>query len=878
MSKKRCVDINSKEFKDLQKELLDKGININPYILATKVKFWQDSVNDIERVPTAQDLNINPVFNRTDIEESVTADTPEITDLSESDNLNSEKNTIEKELKKLNAQINRNPIAFKNLVKFFKISNLNKKLNQVNQLLKNLNQQSEQAIAAADIVAESNNVFESTSFSVDESSNVQAINEKTRFAELPDGLKYLLAKYHVNMVNFNFGLDQNRFFEEQDYALSVLTDEIIAAIESKMGFASYAKILIDWNKANNVTAKESTEEIVDEEINIKDNTETKTDAELKAVEQAESKPVDTEAVEKIEADRKADLELRLSDLKSIESKYGVKGYPAAFQAINAKYDAELKALEETADIEEQGVVDKQIRFKLEGFRELLPNLEKSFSKAEQRAFLTEYNKITTSEERAEQVVKLQNLINDKILAATEEIEKAEYDAKVKNINANKESLRKDTNYPKKIIDDFIKSQENLGNEHLKGELSIALKKLAEFNKISKEFKPNTIFENVSEDDLFKVVTDELNKLYKAGTLSNKMVTETNRYLGTRKFLYKVNLDRLGKPSLKSIPQTKKKQLAKAEGQQTLFDESAVAFEDLMRYSDAALAEYFDLRNAYEDSIEYKIQVGAFEGARESLETDVQRGLYDKAVGEGMYSEKEPSGTVDAPKSAEPVGDSFMDMLNKESNSLKSVLYSETKTNLDKIGLDIDLGYAAIVKKIKELKTAGTINMNSVVDIINIVLNKEFIERKDGKEGQIKLVNELLVEALRMAEISGNFTVQETIQNINPGTYFVQINSNGNLVFTELGNNDSKTPTTISLIDFIVNSSSQSSEQFKIIKSTDANFNSPIADAVMSKEDLKGLTENLSDIFSNFGSSITEFDNLELADLKAEIVTEFNKCK
>lgn len=58
-------------------------------------------------------------------------------------------------------------------------------------------------------------------------------------------------------------------------------------------------------------------------------------------------------IEKIESKRKVDLELRLSDLKAIELKYGVKGYPAAFEAINAKYDEELKALETTQPIEQK---------------------------------------------------------------------------------------------------------------------------------------------------------------------------------------------------------------------------------------------------------------------------------------------------------------------------------------------------------------------------------------------------------------------------------------------------------------------------------------------------------------------------------------------
>jgi hypothetical protein len=57
-------------------------------------------------------------------------------------------------------------------------------------------------------------------------------------------------------------------------------------------------------------------------------------------------------IEKIESKRKADLELRLSDLESIELKYGVKGYPATFEAINAKYDAELNALEQNQPTEQ----------------------------------------------------------------------------------------------------------------------------------------------------------------------------------------------------------------------------------------------------------------------------------------------------------------------------------------------------------------------------------------------------------------------------------------------------------------------------------------------------------------------------------------------
>ena len=146
------------------------------------------------------------------------------------------------------------------------------------------------------------------------------------------------------------------------------------------------------------------------------------------------------------------------------------------------------------------------------------------------------------------------------------------------------------------------------------------------------------------------------------------------------------------------------------------------------------------------------------------------------------------------------------------------------------------------------------------------------------KGQVAEVKRQLIDFINNPSMSfGVYQVLQPIGNIQPGVYTIEISNFNTLAFTNVQALE-KPKTTISVDEFINKGAPESVDNFKIIQADQTVINSNLIDTVMNKEDLTSLNESLSDIFSNFTSNISEFDNLEKTDLNNQIIEEFNKCK
>jgi hypothetical protein len=281
------------------------------------------------------------------------------------------------------------------------------------------------------------------------------------------------------------------------------------------------------------------------------------------------------------------------------------------------------------------------------------------------------------------------------------------------------------------------------------------------------------------------------------------------------------------------------------------------------YTDESLNEFYNTLDSYQNSIEYKIEVGAYTGTRESL-TDVQKDLYDRAAAEGLYEETED--VVEE--------EDFDSILAREA---QNNLYNVAAKNLQEYGIESFSNPRSLVSEvIKALRNSDVINFNKPLDIINTVLEKQYSSTLS--KGQVAEVKRQLIDFINNPSMSfGVYQVLQPIGNIQPGVYTIEISNFNTLAFTNVQALE-KPKTTISVDEFINKGAPESVDNFKIIQADQTVINSNLIDTVMNKEDLTSLNESLSDIFSNFTSNISEFDNLEKTDLNNQIIEEFNKCK
>jgi len=282
------------------------------------------------------------------------------------------------------------------------------------------------------------------------------------------------------------------------------------------------------------------------------------------------------------------------------------------------------------------------------------------------------------------------------------------------------------------------------------------------------------------------------------------------------------------------------------------------------YTDESLNEFYNTLDSYQNSIEYKIEVGAYTGTRESL-TDVQKDLYDRAAAEGLYEQEVEQ---------EVVEEDFDSILAREA---QNNLYNIAAKNLQEYGIESFSNPRSLVSEvIKALRNSDVIDFNKPLDIINTVLEKQYSSTLS--KGQVAEVKRQLIDFINNPSMSfGVYQVLQPIGNIQPGVYTIEISNFNTLAFTNVQALE-KPKTTISVDEFISNGAPESVDNFKIIQADQTVINSNLIDTVMNKEDLTSLNESLSDIFSNFTSNISEFDNLEKTDLNNQIIEEFNKCK
>lgn len=256
---------------------------------------------------------------------------------------------------------------------------------------------------------------------------------------------------------------------------------------------------------------------------------------------------------------------------------------------------------------------------------------------------------------------------------------------------------------------------------------------------------------------------------------------------------------------------------------------------------------------YENSIEYKILTGQFKGDYKSL-TDKQKSLYNES---GLYEIKNE------------VEDSFEDFLKKRREE-------ESQFEINK-------------SKFYE-------NFNSLPRIHQVKNMFELINKNASFEELVymyQLINQpFFTNAMRLSVRNAINTVLGPFQNfyMNKPLITVDLSNvdvNGNKVSGTYFIVPSQTQTQTSLGIRVKNVSTNKEEVIQLSDFIDGItkiyepgevVNNQTIDVSLNSEDINEIKTSITDIFSKFNSSVSEFENLENQELLNQITEEFNKCK